>query len=294
MKNILKIIEKKGNKEIEHTMFAFLIEDDNKVAKRHDIKKFPKKEKIIIFTGKLNTSKGYDVFGKSIINVLNKFTKWKAYAIGNERRESHSFKHKNFTIIDWLPHEKILNFYKKSSISVVCSRWQEPFGRTAMESAAYGCATITTNRGGLSETFDNNLVLKNLKTSSLEKIIIKIIQNKKLLHKIQRNNFKNVIHKMSFLTNKIDNLKCNFLTKKINYIKNNNLKILHVSTFDEKNNHRLFNLSIANKLTKGFIRNGHDVVNFSYRDYRDKFMLKNKKVVTKQPKKILTYFKIQS
>ncbi|MEC7858139.1 MAG: hypothetical protein VX706_01950 [Bacteroidota bacterium] len=39
----LKIIEKKGNKEIEHTMFAFLIEDDNKIAKRHDIKKFPKR-----------------------------------------------------------------------------------------------------------------------------------------------------------------------------------------------------------------------------------------------------------
>ncbi len=39
----LKIIEKKGSKEIEHTMFAFLIEDDNKVAKRHDIKKFPKR-----------------------------------------------------------------------------------------------------------------------------------------------------------------------------------------------------------------------------------------------------------
>ena len=27
------------------------------------LKKFPKKEKIIIFTGKLNTSKGYDIFG---------------------------------------------------------------------------------------------------------------------------------------------------------------------------------------------------------------------------------------
>ena len=39
----LKIIEKKGNKEIEHTMFAFLIEDDNKVAKRHEIKKFAKR-----------------------------------------------------------------------------------------------------------------------------------------------------------------------------------------------------------------------------------------------------------
>ena len=57
-------------------------------------------------------------------------------AIGNERREKHNFKHKNLKVIDWLPHEKILNYYKKSSISVVCSRWQEPFGRTAMESAA--------------------------------------------------------------------------------------------------------------------------------------------------------------
>tara|TARA_B100000029_G_scaffold244439_1_gene241608 strand:+ start:269 stop:2374 length:2106 start_codon:yes stop_codon:yes gene_type:complete len=241
----------------------------------NELKSFPTKKKIIIFTGKLNTSKGYDIFGKSITKILDRFVDWKAYAIGNERRETHNFTHKNFNIVNWLPHEKILNFYKKSSISVVCSRWQEPFGRTAMESAAYGCATVTTNRGGLKETFNNNLVLENLNTSSLEKIITRIILNNKLLKKIQKDNFKNVIHKMSFLANKIDTLKSNFLTKKINYIKNINLKILHISTFDEKNDHRLFNISIANKLTKGFIRNGHDVVNFSYRDYRDKFLIKN-------------------
>jgi len=239
------------------------------------LKNFPKKEKIIIFTGKLNTSKGYDIFGKAIINILDKFKNWKAFAIGNERREVHNFNHKNFNIIDWLPHEKILKFYKKSSISVVCSRWQEPFGRTAMESAAYGCATITSDRGGLKETFNNNLVLKNLNTATLEKMISKIIKNKKLLYKIQKKNFNNVIHKIDFLTFKIDNLKSNFLNKKINYIANKNLKILHVSTFDEKNDHPLFNISIANKLTKGFIRNDHDVVNFSYRDFNNKLFLKN-------------------
>ena len=243
------------------------------------LKKFPKKEKIIIFTGKLNTSKGYDIFGKAIINILNKFKDWKAYAIGNERRESHNFSHKNFTIIDWLPHEKILNFYKKSSISVACSRWQEPFGRTAMESAAYGCATITSDRGGLGETFKNNLILDNLNTSTLEILITKIIKNNKLLKKIQRKNFNNVLHHINHLTRKIDNLKGNFLTKKINYIKNTNLKILHISTFDEKNDHRLFNISIANKLTKGFIRNDHDVVNFSYRDFSSKLLLKNEKIL---------------
>ena len=112
------------------------------------LSKFPKKEKIIIFTGKLNSSKGYDIFGNAIKRILDKFSNWRALAIGNERREVHNFKHRNFKVIDWLPHERILNFYKRSSISVVCSRWQEPLGRTAMESAASGCATITTNRGG--------------------------------------------------------------------------------------------------------------------------------------------------
>ena len=248
----------------------------------NELKLFPKKDKIIIFTGKLNTSKGYDIFGRVILKILAQFPKWKAYAIGNERRETHNFVHKNFKVIDWLPHEKILNFYKKSSISVVCSRWQEPFGRTAMESAACGCATITSNKGGLKETFNNTLILKSLNTFDLEKSIKKIIKNKKLLKSIQKKNFNNVLHKMNFLVNTIDNIKCNFLTKKINYIRNKNLKILHVSTFDEKNDHRLFNISIANKLTKGLIRNDHDVVNFSYRDFNNKLLLKSSEVLNQK------------
>ena len=246
------------------------------------LKKFPKKEKIIIFTGKLNSSKGYDIFGKAVLRILNLFPDWKAYAIGNERRETHSFKHKNYKVLNWLPHSKILNFYKKSSISVVCSRWQEPFGRTAMESAAYGCATITSNRGGLSETFVTNLVLKNLNSLSLEKIIKKIILKKKMLKNIQNNNFMNVIHKINFLVFKLDNLKGNFLEKKINYIKNKNLKILHIGNFDEKNDHRLFNISIANKISKGFIRNSHDVLNFSYRDFNSKMLIKNNNLLSEK------------
>ncbi len=47
------------------------------------LKKLPKKDKIIIFTGKLNSSKGYDIFGKAITKILNKFNDWKALAIGN-------------------------------------------------------------------------------------------------------------------------------------------------------------------------------------------------------------------
>ena len=108
------------------------------------LKKFPKKTNKIIFTGKLNSSKGYDIFGKSIIKILDKHKNWEALAIGNEPREKFNFKHPNFKILDWVNHKKILQYYNKSAISVVPSKWQEPFGRTAMESAAAGCATITS------------------------------------------------------------------------------------------------------------------------------------------------------
>ena len=240
------------------------------------IKKFPKKNNLIIFTGKLNSSKGFDIYCKSVIKILDKFKDWKALAIGNEPREKFNFKHNRFKILDWVTHNEILNYYKKSSISVVPSRWQEPFGRTAMESAAFGCATITSKRGGLPETFENSLFINKINEQELYKIIKKLIKNSIYRKKIQKINWKNVKHKLTDHVNKIDNLKKFFLNSSFNFNKGAKLKILHISTFDERSDHRLFNISIANKLSKGFIRNNHDVINFSYRNYLTKnFVTKN-------------------
>ena len=61
---------------------------------------------------------------------------------------------------------------------MVPSRGQEPFGRTAMESAAYGCATITSKKGGLPETFENTLFINKINETHLFKIIEKLILNK--------------------------------------------------------------------------------------------------------------------
>jgi len=240
------------------------------------LKKFPKKKKIIIFSGKLNSSKGFDLFGKAVLKILDKFPQWRAVAIGNEPREKFSFKHKNFKILDWIKHDKILNYYSKSSIAIVPSRWLEPFGRTSMESAAHGCATITTKNGGLPETFKNDLFLNKISVDELFKLIKKLITNNKLRFKIQKKNFLNVLHTISTKVRIIDDLKNYYLITKA-YLNNGaKIKILHISTFDERNNHRLFNISIAHKLSKGFIRNGHDVINFSYRNYLDKNLLIDK------------------
>ena len=57
--------------------------------------------------------------------------------------------------------------YKKTNIAVVCSRWNEPFGRTSLEASSRGCAVIISNRGGLPETITNGITLKNLDTKNL-------------------------------------------------------------------------------------------------------------------------------
>ena len=159
---------------------------------------------------------------------------------------------------------------------MVPSRWLEPFGRTAMESAAHGCATITSKNGGLPETFYNDLFLKNTTSEDIYKSIEKLILNKKKRYQIQKKNYLNVRHKLVDKIKKIDDLKNHYLMPKVFINKGSKLKILHISQFDERNDYRLFNISISSKLSKGFIRNGHDVINFSYRNFINKSLIKDK------------------
>ena len=91
-----------------------------------------KKNKFITFVGKLNRSKGYDIFGNAIKKILNKYPDWKAFVVGDEQRDKINITHKNLIKLGFLNHKKVLSLYKKTSISVVCSRWEEP-GRTSLE-----------------------------------------------------------------------------------------------------------------------------------------------------------------
>jgi glycosyltransferase involved in cell wall biosynthesis len=145
---------------------------------------FTKKEKIISFIGKLNSAKGYDLFGNAIIKILNDYKDWKAVVYGDEPREILDFHHKNLIINGFTPHNEILKFLEKASISVICSRWEEPFGRTSLEAASRGCATIISNRGGLPETTSSGIILKRLTASEIYKEIKKLILNKQKLKKI--------------------------------------------------------------------------------------------------------------
>ena len=153
------------------------------------LNKLPKKDNIITFIGKLNKSKGYDLAGIAVVNILNKHKNWKAVFAGNEEREKYNFSHKNLKIYKWLSHDKILKLLKKSSICLVPSVWEEPFGRISMEASIYGNAVILSNKGGLSETSKYHVKLKNLHVNNIFKEINNLILDKKKLSKLQKKSF---------------------------------------------------------------------------------------------------------
>jgi len=165
---------------------------------------FTKKKKFIIFVGRLNSSKGYDIFGKAVLKILDKYNDWKAVVIGDEPREKILFSHKNLVILGFLNHNKVSNWFIKSQIAVVCSRWQEPFGRTALEATSSGCAVIITNRGGLPEAAPNAIKINNLSVNSVKLAIEKLIKNKTFRNKVQKTSFKNFYLTNSLISNKID------------------------------------------------------------------------------------------
>ena len=263
----------------EWTKNRFFIDLDEKLKAKTEViypsvKKLKKrnKNKFITFVGKLNYSKGYDLFEKSINKILNEFPKWKAFTIGDEDRREIYVNHKNHFELGFLNHKKTINFLNKSDIAVVPSRWDEPFGRTALEASSVGCATIITNRGGLIETTDHAIILKNIDSHSLYTQIKKLIKNPKIKSNIQkrsRNNIKHLIEKNTIL---IDQMRESCLPNfKINYLKKK-LKIINLYNQGQKLNHRLFNISLGKKFTNGFVRNNHDVLEISDRDF-----LKNNK-----------------
>ena len=265
----------------------FFIDLDKKLSDKtevvypsiHKINKVNKKDKKITFVGKLNTSKGYDIYKDAITKILDEFNDWKAYSIGDEDRKRPIIIHQNHQELGFLKHKDVLKFLNKSEIAVVPSRWEEPFGRTALESSSRACATIISNKGGLPETTDHCVILKRLNSKELYKEIKKLILNPKLRKKIQNNGFKNIKHLVKNNSDFIDRIRASLIQNfSLNYIRNK-LRIINIYNTGQKNFHRLYNISLGKKFTNGFIRNGHDVLEISDRDFvrqnRNLFQAKN-------------------
>ena len=252
----------------------FFLNIDIKLAAKTEIiypsvntEKIGKKYKYITFVGRLNHSKGYDIFKDAIQKILDEFPKWKALSIGDEDRRSIYINHNQHKELGFLNHKETLKILSQSEIAVVPSRWEEPFGRTALEASSRGCATIISNKGGLTETTNHAIALKKLDYTNLYKEIKNLIVNNKKRKLLQKISSKEVKHIVSSNTKLIDQVRDSiYPLYKINLL-NNKIKIINLYNRGQKLNHRLFNISLGKKFTNGFTRNGHDVLEISDRDF---------------------------
>jgi glycosyltransferase involved in cell wall biosynthesis len=144
-------------------------------------KKITKKKNNIVFAGKLNESKGYNIFINTISEILNKNKSWTCDIVGDDPRPYEKLNHPQIYYHGWLPYEKTMKIFEESKIAVIPSTWNEPLGRTAIEAASRGCVSIISKRGGLVETNRHGLFLNYVTKEELSNNLSKIINSPSLI-----------------------------------------------------------------------------------------------------------------
>jgi glycosyltransferase involved in cell wall biosynthesis len=145
-------------------------------------KKITKKKNNIVFAGKLNESKGYNIFTNTISEILKKNKSWKCDIVGDDPRPYEKLNHPQIYYHGWLPYEQTMKIFEKSKIAVIPSTWNEPLGRTAIEAASRGCVSIISKRGGLVETNSHGLFLNYVTKEELFNNLSKIINSPSLIN----------------------------------------------------------------------------------------------------------------
>jgi len=224
------------------------------------------KKKNILFVGKLNHAKGYHIFVEAALKFKKIDPSWNFIAIGNEARKEIFPDKSVIKEIGYKKNSEVLNYYSNSEIAVGNSVWNEPLGRIAIEASSRKCLPIISNKGGLSESKNIAIVLKNNTSSELVNILKRITQNKLLRRQKQKLFYKNNNFDIKIISKMLDNARAEIITNKINTYIADKIRILHVANFNENSDGRLY-YSFANKLNNGFIKNNHIVETISNRSF---------------------------
>lgn len=124
----------------------------------------PSKQNTIVFVGRIEPIKGVLELTEALARVLPRHADWRATIIGAkwfasgapispyEREvQQAAARCERIDVTGFLPNTEVRQRLRDAAIAVVPSNWDEPFGRTALEALAEGCAVIASKRGGLQE-----------------------------------------------------------------------------------------------------------------------------------------------
>ncbi|ANJ67654.1 hypothetical protein A9404_09920 [Halothiobacillus diazotrophicus] len=131
------------------------------------------KDNEIVFVGRFIPEKGIVPLLQALKSTLPNHPDWRARIIGaryfgqkglqypyeKELLEELGTAHPQIEMPGYRPFAEVVELFRRARIAVVPSTWEEPFGRTALEGMAAGCAVIASRRGGLPEVLGDAGVL---------------------------------------------------------------------------------------------------------------------------------------
>lgn len=116
-----------------------------------------------VFAGRVVADKGVDSFVAACAEVLPRLPGWRASIIGADRFSPSSpdtpflrglrpaAAAASVSMLGYRPHADVMAAMMRAAIVAVPSRWEEPFGLSALEALACGAALVCSSRGGLPE-----------------------------------------------------------------------------------------------------------------------------------------------
>ena len=168
------------------------------------------KKQNIVFIGELSENKGFNFFLEAVEDICNDFNGWTVDIYGKSKTFKHSsIKNPHVHYHGFLPNDKIIMELEKSSICVVPSVWNEPFGRVLLESINAGVATITSINGGLKEIASHFKVIKieNIDKKTIYNALKKLIMSKNEIIYYSNNKVSSSPFTLKKIADKLDSLR---------------------------------------------------------------------------------------
>ena len=170
----------------------------------------PAKKHNIVFIGELNEKKGFNIFLEAVDDICKEFKGWTVDIYGKSKTIKYPFiNNSKIHYHGFQTNEKIIKDLEKSSICVVPSVWNEPFGRVLLESINAGVATITSVNGGLKEIASYFKVIKmeNIDKKTIYNALKKLIISNNEIAKYSNNNVSLSPFTLNKISNKLDTLR---------------------------------------------------------------------------------------
>jgi glycosyltransferase involved in cell wall biosynthesis len=131
------------------------------------------RDNVILFAGRVVPDKAPDSFVAACAQALPALPGWRADIIGADgmaingretdyvRRIRAQAEAGGVAMTGYRDHPEVLQAMTRAAIAIVPSRWNEPFGLTALEALACGAPLIVSPRGGLPEVAGEAAIYAN-------------------------------------------------------------------------------------------------------------------------------------